>query len=200
MTPFFFFKLKSSLKDPFFFIVLTKWPPILLLLSLKDPLFSLFSLSPKDPYFGGRVRTYPSLPPPPSQPHSPGWARVPLSSFFPQISINFSYFSSNFTYFLPHFGPPVAHPGRPWLRHSNQSDCLLASSSCSAPLIACIDHSHIALIYRRSERVGPFTRICRPDWTGNESCPGRNCQQMQMYGTRVKENFRKYSLSERVSC
>ena len=25
-----------------------------------------------------------------SQPHSPGWARVPLSSFFPQISINFS--------------------------------------------------------------------------------------------------------------
>ena len=52
-----------------------------------------------------------------SQPNSPGWARVPLSSFFPQISINFS---SNFTYFLPHFGPPggqVAHPGRPWLRH-----------------------------------------------------------------------------------
>ena len=55
-----------------------------------------------------------------SQPHSPGWARVPLSSFFPQISINFSYFSSNFIYFLPHFGPPggqLAHPGRPWLRH-----------------------------------------------------------------------------------
>ena len=55
-----------------------------------------------------------------SQPHSPGWARVPLSSFFPQILINFSYFSSSFTYFLPHFGPPggwVTHPGRPWLRH-----------------------------------------------------------------------------------
>ena len=55
-----------------------------------------------------------------SQPQSPGWARVPLSSFFPEISINFSYFSSNFTFFLPHFGPPggrVAHPGRPWLRH-----------------------------------------------------------------------------------
>ena len=58
-----------------------------------------------------------------SQPHSPGWdagARVPLSSFFPQISINFSYFSSNFSYFLPHFGPPggrLAHPERPWLRH-----------------------------------------------------------------------------------
>ena len=52
-----------------------------------------------------------------SQPHSPGWARVPLSSFFPQILINFS---SNFTYFLPHFGPPggrLAHPGRLWLRH-----------------------------------------------------------------------------------
>ena len=29
-----------------------------------------------------------------SQPHSPGWARVPLSSFLPQISIYFSYFSS----------------------------------------------------------------------------------------------------------
>ena len=27
-----------------------------------------------------------------SQPHSPGWARVPLSSFFLKISINFSYF------------------------------------------------------------------------------------------------------------
>ena len=55
-----------------------------------------------------------------SQPHSPGWARVPLSSFFPQILINLSYFSSNFTHFLPHFGSPggrLAHPGRPWLRH-----------------------------------------------------------------------------------
>ena len=62
MTPF-FFKLKSSLKDPFFFfIVLTKWPPIFLLSSLTDPIFSLFSLSPKDPYFWGRVRTSPSLP------------------------------------------------------------------------------------------------------------------------------------------
>ena len=60
--PLFFFKLKSSLKDPFFFIVLTKWPPIFLLSSLKDPLSSLFSLSPKDPYFGGRVCTSPSLP------------------------------------------------------------------------------------------------------------------------------------------
>ena len=55
-----------------------------------------------------------------SQPHSPGWARVPLSSFFPQILINLSYFSSNFTHFLPHFGSPggrLDHPGRPWLRH-----------------------------------------------------------------------------------
>ena len=52
-----------------------------------------------------------------SQPHSPGWARILLSSVFPQISINFS---SNLTYFLPHFCPlggRVAHPGRPWLRH-----------------------------------------------------------------------------------
>ena len=58
-----------------------------------------------------------------SQHHSPEWARVPLSSFFPQILINFSYFSSNFTYFLPHFGSPggrLAHPGRPWLRHCGQ--------------------------------------------------------------------------------
>ena len=53
-----------------------------------------------------------------SQPDSPEWARagarVPLSSFLPQILNKFSYFSSNFTYFLPHFGPPggrVAHPG-----------------------------------------------------------------------------------------
>ena len=55
-----------------------------------------------------------------SQPHSPAWARVPLSSFFPQVWIKFSYFSSNFSHFLPHFDPPggqVAHPGRPWLRH-----------------------------------------------------------------------------------
>ena len=41
-----------------------------------------------------------------SQPHSPGQAKGPLTSFFPQISINFSHFSSNFAYFLPHFGSP----------------------------------------------------------------------------------------------
>ena len=55
-----------------------------------------------------------------SQPHSPGWARVPLSSFSPKFWSFFSYSSSNFSYFLPHFGPTggrVAHPGRPWLRH-----------------------------------------------------------------------------------
>ena len=40
-----------------------------------------------------------------SQPHSPGWARVPLSSFFPQISIKFSYFSSNFYSFSSSFWP-----------------------------------------------------------------------------------------------
>ena len=53
-----------------------------------------------------------------SQPHSPWWARVTLSSFFPQITINFSYFSSNFAHFCD--SPSrvrVAHPGRPWLRH-----------------------------------------------------------------------------------
>ena len=55
-----------------------------------------------------------------SQPYSPGWAGVPLSSFFPQTLINSTNFSSNFTYFLPHFGLPggrLAHPGRSWLRH-----------------------------------------------------------------------------------
>ena len=55
-----------------------------------------------------------------SQPHSPGWARVPLSSFSLKFRSIFLIFSSNFTYFLPHFGPPdgrVAHPGRPWLCH-----------------------------------------------------------------------------------
>ena len=66
-----------------------------------------------------------------SQPHSPGWARVPLSSFFPQIWIKFSYFSSNCSHFLPHFDPPggqVAHPGRPWLRH-----CLYDCYTAEAP-------------------------------------------------------------------
>ena len=51
-----------------------------------------------------------------SQPHSPGWARVPLSSFFLEIWIKFSYFSSNCSHFLPHFDPPggqVAQKSRP---------------------------------------------------------------------------------------
>ena len=63
-----------------------------------------------------------------SQPYSLGWARVPLSSFSSQISINFSYFSTNVTYFLPHLSPlggRVAHPGRPWLRH-----CSLTLTAC----------------------------------------------------------------------
>ena len=56
----------------------------------------------------------------------PGWARVPLSSFFPQILIIYPIFPSNFTHFLPHFGSPggrLAHPGRPWLRHCLGSSC-----------------------------------------------------------------------------
>ena len=36
-----------------------------------------------------------------SLPHSPGWARVPLSSFFPQISLIFPPQT-----FYPHFPPP----------------------------------------------------------------------------------------------
>ena len=54
------------------------------------------------------------------QPHRPGWARVPLSTFLPQILVNFSYFSSNCTYFHSHFDSPggrLAHPGRSWLYH-----------------------------------------------------------------------------------
>ena len=71
------------------------------------------------------------------QPHSPGWARDPLSSFFTQIVINFSW---NLTYFLPHFRPSggqVAHPGRPWLRHwlwevlESRLTCYLARSISS---------------------------------------------------------------------
>ena len=62
---------------------------------------------------------YHTRPPPPpglSQPHSPGWARVPLSSFFHKFQSIFLIFSSNFTYFLPHFGSPggrwATHPPR----------------------------------------------------------------------------------------
>ena len=40
-----------------------------------------------------------------NQPHSPGWARLPLSSFFPQVSIDFSYSSSNFFSFSSFFCP-----------------------------------------------------------------------------------------------
>ena len=51
--PPFFRQTEVFTKRPLlFFIVLTKWPPIFLLSSLKDHFFSLFSLSPKDPYFG----------------------------------------------------------------------------------------------------------------------------------------------------
>ena len=40
-----------------------------------------------------------------SQPHSPGWARVPLSSFFPQISIKFFLFSLKLYSFSSSFWP-----------------------------------------------------------------------------------------------
>ena len=49
-----------------------------------------------------------------SQPHSPGWARVPLSSFFTQVSTNLSYFSSNnlfFSSFWP-YGWATRPPGK----------------------------------------------------------------------------------------
>ena len=41
-----------------------------------------------------------------SQPHSPGWARVSLSSFFPQISINFVLFFLKLYLFSSSFCPP----------------------------------------------------------------------------------------------
>ena len=58
-----------------------------------------------------------------SQPHSPGWARVPLSSFFLKFWSIFLIFRQTLLIFFPHFGSPggrVAHPGRPWLRHWKQ--------------------------------------------------------------------------------
>ena len=55
-----------------------------------------------------------------SQPHSSGWARVPLSSFFLKLWSIFLIFPQTLLIFFPHFGSPggrVAHPGRLWLRH-----------------------------------------------------------------------------------
>ena len=63
-----------------------------------------------------------------SQPHSPIWARLPLSSFFSQISNNFHYFYSNFSHFLPHFGPPggrLVHPERLYFSRYTTSVALL---------------------------------------------------------------------------
>ena len=42
----------------------------------------------------------------------PGGQEFHFPHFFPQISINFSYFSSNFTYFLLHLDPPGGRPGK----------------------------------------------------------------------------------------
>ena len=60
--PIFFFKLKSSLKDPLFFYSPHQTTPYFSFVLTERPHFSLFSLSPKDQYFWGRVRTSPSLP------------------------------------------------------------------------------------------------------------------------------------------
>ena len=73
---FFALRLTASRNDPSFFLyteVFTKRPPSFysphqmtpycsFVLTERPPFFSLFSLSPKDPYFRGRVRTSPSLP------------------------------------------------------------------------------------------------------------------------------------------
>ena len=61
------------------------------------------------------------------------------------------------------------------------------------PFSYCID-------YRRSERVGPFIRICRPDRTENESCPGRNCQQIQMCGDESLKEISEKSLFDKLTC
>ena len=85
-----------------------------------------------------------------SQPHSFGWARVPLSSFFPQISINFFFFSSNLTYFLHHFGPPdgrLAHPGKPWQCHWSNGKSVMS------------------LLQKFSDRI-----YCKPCQMVNQSC------------------------------
>ena len=57
IDPLFFFKLKSSLKDPFLFYSPHQMTPYFSFVLTERPPFSLFSLSTKDPYFGGRVRT-----------------------------------------------------------------------------------------------------------------------------------------------
>ena len=58
---------------------------------IERPLFSLFSLSPKDPYFGGRVRTYPSLPyvsAPPRSLHVPGLKFLSSAHHISRFSVN----------------------------------------------------------------------------------------------------------------
>ena len=65
---------------PYFSFVLT-----------ERPLFSLFSLSPKDPYFGGRVRTYPSLPyvsAPPRSLHVPALKFLSSAHHISRFSVN----------------------------------------------------------------------------------------------------------------
>ena len=64
----------------------------------EDPLFAHLPYFHKGPISSKRTRKQGR-----SQPHSPGWARVPLSSFFPKILIFFPYFSSNFSHFFPRF-------------------------------------------------------------------------------------------------
>ena len=60
--PFFLaFKLKSSLKDPFFYSPHQMTPYFSFVLTERPHIYSVTD-SPKDPYFWGRVRTSPSLP------------------------------------------------------------------------------------------------------------------------------------------
>ena len=56
-----------------------------------------------------------------SQPHSPGWARVPLSSFYLKFRLIFLIFTQTLLIFFLILALQVAHPGRPWLCHWGQT-------------------------------------------------------------------------------
>ena len=63
------------------------------------------------------------------QPHSPGWARVPFSSFFRQISIIFFIFFLKLPHFCPHFGSPG--PSRKGPGYATVRNPLVVSISCT---------------------------------------------------------------------
>ena len=64
-----------------------------------------------------------------SQPHGPGWERVPLSSLFPQISINFPYC------FLKHFSFPSSFWPSRWASLPPLKALALATPLDGVPLV-----------------------------------------------------------------